>query len=69
MGTNFCRITVREDTGAGLVKVFAVIDNLVKGASGQAVQNMNCMFGSGRRRGTEEESMSGHRADPTIRWS
>ena len=43
--TNFCRMTVREDTKAGLVKVFTVIDNLVKGASGQAVQNMNCMFG------------------------
>jgi N-acetyl-gamma-glutamyl-phosphate reductase len=45
VGTNFCRLTVREDPSAGLVKVFAVIDNLVKGASGQAVQNMNCMFG------------------------
>ena len=43
--TNFCRITVREERAAGLVKVFSVIDNLVKGASGQAVQNMNCMFG------------------------
>jgi N-acetyl-gamma-glutamyl-phosphate reductase len=44
-GTNFCRLTVRQDKDAGLVKVFTVIDNLVKGASGQAVQNMNCMFG------------------------
>jgi N-acetyl-gamma-glutamyl-phosphate reductase len=44
-GTNFCRITIREDKSAGLVKVFSVIDNLVKGSSGQAVQNMNCMFG------------------------
>ena len=44
-GTNYCRLTVREDVAAGLVKVFTVIDNLVKGASGQAVQNMNCMFG------------------------
>jgi N-acetyl-gamma-glutamyl-phosphate reductase len=43
--TNFCRLTVREDVAAGVVKVFTVIDNLVKGASGQAVQNMNCMFG------------------------
>ena len=43
--TNFCRIAVREDERAGLVKVFTVIDNLVKGASGQAVQNMNLMFG------------------------
>ena len=32
-------------SAAGVVKVFTVIDNLVKGASGQAVQNMNCMFG------------------------
>ncbi len=43
--TNFCRMTVREDRAAGLVKIFSVIDNLVKGASGQAVQNMNVMFG------------------------
>ncbi len=43
--TNHCRLTVREDPAAGLVKVITVIDNLVKGASGQAVQNMNCMFG------------------------
>lgn len=45
VGTNYCRMTVREDAAAGLVKVFSVIDNLVKGASGQAVQNMNRMFG------------------------
>jgi N-acetyl-gamma-glutamyl-phosphate reductase len=45
VGTNFCRVTVREDEAAGITKVFVVIDNLVKGASGQAVQNMNCMFG------------------------
>jgi N-acetyl-gamma-glutamyl-phosphate reductase len=44
-GTNYCRMTVREDAAAGMVKVITVIDNLVKGASGQAVQNMNCMFG------------------------
>ncbi|MFH0916179.1 MAG: N-acetyl-gamma-glutamyl-phosphate reductase [bacterium] len=43
--TNLCCLTVREDAAAGVVKVFTVIDNLVKGASGQAVQNMNCMFG------------------------
>jgi N-acetyl-gamma-glutamyl-phosphate reductase len=49
--TNFCRVTVREDRAAGLVKVFSVIDNLVKGASGQAVQNMNCMFGCNERAG------------------
>ena len=54
--TNYCRMAVREDERAGLVKVFTVIDNLMKGASGQAVQNMNLMFGlpedQGLRRGT-----------------
>jgi N-acetyl-gamma-glutamyl-phosphate reductase len=49
--TNYCRIAIREDRAAGVVKVFSVIDNLVKGASGQAVQNMNCMFGFDERTG------------------
>ena len=41
--TNFCDISVHSN-GKQLV-VFSAIDNLVKGASGQAVQNMNLMFG------------------------
>ncbi len=41
--TNFCRMAVRVDAEAGLYKIVGVIDNLVKGASGQAVQNMNIM--------------------------
>jgi N-acetyl-gamma-glutamyl-phosphate reductase len=41
-GTNFCDIAVRLVRGK--VVVFAAIDNMVKGASGQAVQNMNLMF-------------------------
>ena len=44
-GTNYCRVSIRVDPAAGVVKVFTAIDNLVKGASGQAVQNMNIMFG------------------------
>jgi N-acetyl-gamma-glutamyl-phosphate reductase len=51
--TNYCRMTVREDRAAGVVKVFSAIDNLVKGASGQAVQNMNIMFGLDERTGLE----------------
>ncbi|GAB4244868.1 MAG: N-acetyl-gamma-glutamyl-phosphate reductase [Thermoleophilia bacterium] len=43
--TNVCRLALRGDPGAGLIKVISVIDNLVKGASGQAVQNMNLMAG------------------------
>ncbi len=53
--TNYCRIAVREDPAAGLVKVFSVIDNLVKGASGQAVQNMNCMFGFAEQAGLQRK--------------
>jgi N-acetyl-gamma-glutamyl-phosphate reductase len=53
--TNYCRIAVREDPLAGLVKVFSVIDNLVKGASGQAVQNMNCMFGFAEQAGLQRK--------------
>lgn len=44
-GSNFCRIAVTEPLGRGVVVVQSVIDNLVKGAAGQAVQNMNLMFG------------------------
>jgi len=44
-GCNACRIAVAEPHGDGVVVVQSVIDNLVKGAAGQAVQNMNLMFG------------------------
>jgi N-acetyl-gamma-glutamyl-phosphate reductase len=44
-GSNHCRIAVTEPLGRGTVVVQSVIDNLVKGAAGQAVQNMNLMFG------------------------
>lgn len=44
-GANMCRISVQRPQGRNTVVVLAVIDNLVKGASGQAVQCMNIMFG------------------------
>ncbi|MDA1108042.1 MAG: N-acetyl-gamma-glutamyl-phosphate reductase [Proteobacteria bacterium] len=44
-GANVCRIAVHRPQGGDTVVVLAVIDNLVKGAAGQAVQNMNIMFG------------------------
>jgi len=44
-GANFCRIAVYRPQGGNKVVVLSVIDNLVKGASGQAVQNMNIMLG------------------------
>jgi len=43
--TNTCRIAVHRPQDGDTVVVLSVIDNLVKGAAGQAVQNMNIMFG------------------------
>jgi len=43
--SNHCRIAVHRPQGENTVVVLSVIDNLVKGAAGQAVQNMNIMFG------------------------
>jgi N-acetyl-gamma-glutamyl-phosphate reductase len=44
-GTNYCDIGFRIDRTADRLVLISVIDNLVKGAAGQAVQNMNIMFG------------------------
>lgn len=44
-GANVCRIAVQRPQDGDVVVVMSVIDNLVKGASGQAVQNLNIMFG------------------------
>ena len=43
-GANYCRIAVHRPQQSDTVVVLSVIDNLVKGAAGQAVQNMNVMF-------------------------
>ena len=43
--SNMLRIAVSRPQGTDLVRVIVVMDNLVKGAAGQAVQNMNLMFG------------------------
>lgn len=44
-GANFCRIALHRPGNGDQVVVLSVIDNLVKGAAGQAVQNMNLMLG------------------------
>ncbi len=44
-GTNYCDIGFGIDGRVGKIKVISVIDNLLKGAAGQAVQNMNIMSG------------------------
>ncbi len=52
-GANTCRIAVHRPDDGDLVVVLVIIDNLVKGASGQAVQNMNLMFGLDETTGLE----------------
>jgi N-acetyl-gamma-glutamyl-phosphate reductase len=44
-GSNMCQISVHQPQGGQTVVILSVIDNLVKGAAGQAIQNMNLMFG------------------------
>lgn len=50
-GSNFCDIGIKSDKRTGRVIAISAIDNLVKGASGQAVQNMNLMMGFDERAG------------------
>jgi N-acetyl-gamma-glutamyl-phosphate reductase len=44
-GSNFCDIGFEVEQGSDRIVIISAIDNLVKGASGQAIQNMNLMFG------------------------
>ena len=50
-GSNMCRIAIVRPQGQDVVVVVSVIDNLVKGAAGQAIHNMNIMFGLDERAG------------------
>ncbi|NVK39626.1 MAG: N-acetyl-gamma-glutamyl-phosphate reductase [Oceanospirillaceae bacterium] len=50
-GANMCRISVVRPQDDDTVVVLSVIDNLVKGAAGQAVQNLNILFGLDERAG------------------
>ena len=52
-GTNLCRIHARLDQRTGKAFVFAVIDNLWKGAASQAIQNLNLMLGLREELGIE----------------
>lgn len=51
--SNLCRMAVHRPQGGDVVVVLSVIDNLVKGAAGQAVQNMNIMFDMDERLGLD----------------
>jgi N-acetyl-gamma-glutamyl-phosphate reductase len=52
-GSNYCDIGLKVDPRTGRIVITSAIDNLVKGASGQAVQNMNLMCGLSERAGLE----------------
>jgi len=54
LGSNDVRVRVHHDTRAGRILVIAVLDNLVKGAAGQAVQAFNVLFGLPEERGLEQ---------------
>jgi N-acetyl-gamma-glutamyl-phosphate reductase len=56
-GANVCRIAVHRPQGGDTAVVLSVIDNLVKGASGQAVQNMNIMFDFPETMGLEQVAL------------
>jgi N-acetyl-gamma-glutamyl-phosphate reductase len=57
-GSNLCHIGVRVDRRTNRVIVVSAIDNLVKGAAGQAVQNMNIMFGLEENTGLDFAAMA-----------
>ncbi|MFQ5681255.1 MAG: N-acetyl-gamma-glutamyl-phosphate reductase [Candidatus Omnitrophota bacterium] len=44
-GTNFCHLGLFADLPKGVIVIVSAIDNLIKGAAGQAVQNMNLIYG------------------------
>lgn len=52
-GSNYCRIAVHRPQDGNIAVILSVTDNLVKGAAGQAVQNMNIMFGFSETLGIE----------------
>lgn len=51
---NSCRIAVHRPQGGSMLVICSVIDNLVKGAAGQAIQNMNLMFGLPEQSGLQQ---------------
>src|SRR3989344_3578119 len=55
--SNVCRIAVHRPQDGDTVVVLSVIDNLVKGAAGQAIQNMNIMFGLDESSGLDQAAV------------
>ena len=56
-GSNFCDVGTKVDARTGRLIVISAIDNLLKGASGQALQNLNIMFGLPEQMGLESAAV------------
>lgn len=56
-GSNHCLLSAHKDRVDGRVILFSTLDNLVKGSSGQAIQNMNIMFGLDETLGLTQQPM------------
>lgn len=57
-GTNFCDISIRVDKRTKKIIIISAIDNLIKGAAGQAIQNMNILFDLNEFEGLESLAMN-----------
>ena len=56
-GSNLCELAAFDDRLPGRVILFSALDNLVKGSSGQAVQNLNVMFGFDETEGLQQQPL------------
>jgi N-acetyl-gamma-glutamyl-phosphate reductase len=56
-GSNYCLLAAFDDRIDGRVILFSTLDNLVKGSSGQAIQNLNLMFGFEETAGLEQQPL------------
>ena len=56
-GSNFADVNFKLDRRTGRVVMMGAIDNMVKGAAGQAIQNMNLMFGLAENTGLKQVPM------------
>ena len=58
MGSNLCRIGLIKNNNSDWITIISVIDNLVKGASGQAIQNLNIVMNFPEELGLDNQSLS-----------
>ena len=58
VGSNLCRIGLNENNNSNWMTIISVLDNLVKGASGQAIQNFNIIMNYPEELGLDNHSLS-----------